>query len=235
MCVDLWHDDRISIQTRNFLVAILLSTVSHVFALALIDQVVTPAPASAPLRVVIITTSPPAKVVPVVPAVPDHQVSVVPDHAADPLPIAAKKSARHVPRPAPHKQVTPAHTARKMPPAAHDSLTVATSPESASIPVAVSATTPPPVSREVEYLYNPPPDYPPRARRLGMEGEVLVRARVLLNGECDELELAKSSGYALLDQAAMEAIRKWRFRPARRGDEQIISRVDIPVRFHLER
>lgn len=91
------------------------------------------------------------------------------------------------------------------------------------------------VSRKVEYLYNPPPDYPPRARRLGLEGEVLVRTRVLPNGECGELVLGQSSGYALLDQAALEAVRTWRFRPARRGDEEIVSWVEIPVRFRLER
>jgi protein TonB len=69
---------------------------------------------------------------------------------------------------------------------------------------------------------------------MGMEGEVLIRTRVLRNGRCDELELVQSSGYALLDRAAMEAIRKWRFRPALRGDEQVSSRIEIPVRFRLD-
>jgi periplasmic protein TonB len=92
-----------------------------------------------------------------------------------------------------------------------------------------------PLSREVEYLYNPPPDYPRRARRLGLEGEVLIRARVHPDGECDDLVLRQSSGHALLDQAAMEAVRMWRFRPARRGDERIARWVEIPVRFRLER
>jgi protein TonB len=87
----------------------------------------------------------------------------------------------------------------------------------------------------VEYLYNPSPAYPSRARRMGMEGEVLIRTRILLSGSCDELELVRSSGFEVLDQAAMEAIRRWRFRPASRGDELIISRVEIPVVFRLER
>lgn len=69
---------------------------------------------------------------------------------------------------------------------------------------------------------------------MGMEGEVLLRTRVLPNGRCDEFELVQSSGYALLDRAAMEAVRKWRFRPARRGDEQVSSRIEIPVRFRLD-
>ena len=91
------------------------------------------------------------------------------------------------------------------------------------------------VPRKVEYLYNPSPDYPARARRLGLEGEVLIRTRVLPNGEPDELVLTQSSGYALLDQAAMKAVRTWRFRPARRSDERTASWVEIPVRFRLER
>jgi protein TonB len=127
---------------------------------------------------------------------------------------------------------TPVHHAPatpQTPPTALDSR-VATAEPTLSASVSASAS----ISRDVEYLYNPPPDYPPRARRMGMEGEVLIRTRVLRNGRCDELELVQSSGYALLDQAAMEAIRKWRFRPALRGDEQVSSRIEIPVRFRLD-
>jgi protein TonB len=69
---------------------------------------------------------------------------------------------------------------------------------------------------------------------MGLEGEVLIRTRVLPNGEPDELVLEQSSGYAQLDQAAMKAVHTWRFRPARRGDERIASWVEIPVRFRLE-
>jgi protein TonB len=106
---------------------------------------------------------------------------------------------------------------------------------STQLPTASAAAVVTAESRKVEYLYNPPPDYPRRARRLGQEGEVVIRTRVLPSGESDQLVLKRSSGYALLDEAAMEAVRKWRFLPARRGDEQIVSWVEIPVRFRLER
>ena len=44
-----------------------------------------------------------------------------------------------------------------------------------------------------------------------------------------------SAGYAALDQAAMIAVRTWRFEPARRGSEAVAVWVTLPVRFELSR
>lgn len=84
------------------------------------------------------------------------------------------------------------------------------------------------------YLSNPPPAYPLAARRRGVEGTVLVRAEVAAGGECLRAELKKSSGAEVLDQAALEAVKKWRFVPAKRGSQAVVAWVEVPITFKLE-
>jgi protein TonB len=83
------------------------------------------------------------------------------------------------------------------------------------------------------YLANPPPPYPASARRRGIEGAVFIDARVGVGGEARELKLATSSGDAALDSAAMDAVRGWRFVPARRGEQAVEAWVRIPLVFRL--
>ena len=84
------------------------------------------------------------------------------------------------------------------------------------------------------YLHNPTPVYPAAARRTGYEGTVVIRARIQIDGSADRVEIKKSSGHGVLDQAALEAVRKWRFIPARRGNEAVVEWVEIPWQFKLE-
>lgn len=84
------------------------------------------------------------------------------------------------------------------------------------------------------YLSNPPPAYPLAARRRGVEGTVLIRSEVSASGECLRAELKKTSGSDLLDQAALEAVKKWRFVPARRGSQAVVAWVEVPITFKLE-
>lgn len=84
------------------------------------------------------------------------------------------------------------------------------------------------------YLNNPPPAYPLVARRRGIEGRVLVRAEVQPDGSCSRAEIKTGSGSDLLDQAALEAVRKWRFVPARKGNQVLTAWVEVPITFKLE-
>jgi protein TonB len=83
------------------------------------------------------------------------------------------------------------------------------------------------------YLKNPPPRYPLRARREGYEGTVLLDVEVLPSGRCGRLRTAHSSGYAILDEAALAAVAAWRFQPATRGRQPVAVGVEIPVTFRL--
>lgn len=78
-----------------------------------------------------------------------------------------------------------------------------------------------------------PPVYPRRARDLGQEGTAMVRVKLDHAGNPAEISLLESSGYALLDHAAIRAARGWQFEPERRGGRPVTAFVHIPVRFAL--
>lgn len=77
------------------------------------------------------------------------------------------------------------------------------------------------------------PDYPERARREGKEGRVLLQVLVDAEGRSKVVEVDTSSGSEVLDQAARDAIRRWRFSPARQGERAVESWVKIPIEFRL--
>ncbi len=78
-----------------------------------------------------------------------------------------------------------------------------------------------------------PPDYPPRCLRMGIEGNVRVRVLVGENGRPQEVTIDRSSGDASLDQAALEAVRQWRFEPAMRRGVPVRAWVIAPLEFKL--
>jgi len=83
-------------------------------------------------------------------------------------------------------------------------------------------------------LNNPKPAYPLAARRRGLQGRVVIAAQVHSDGRCTETRIRHSSGHELLDNAARDAVRRWRFLPARRGDTRIDSWVEVPIVFRLD-
>jgi protein TonB len=83
------------------------------------------------------------------------------------------------------------------------------------------------------YLNNPPPPYPRAARRNGEEGTVTLRVLVNQDGLPTQVEMERSSGSNLLDTAAREAVKNWRFAPARRAGAPIAAWVIVPVIFRL--
>ncbi|MDK9702262.1 MAG: TonB family protein [Sulfuritalea sp.] len=87
---------------------------------------------------------------------------------------------------------------------------------------------------DASYLDNPKPAYPATSRRLGEQGKVLLRVLVSAAGLAEKVELKTSSSFARLDQAAQEAVSRWRFVPARRGEQAIAAWVQVPVTFQLE-
>ena len=91
-----------------------------------------------------------------------------------------------------------------------------------------------PARFDAAYLNNPPPEYPPLARRRGLEGTVLLSVAVCAEGRATELEVRTTSGSAHLDRAALDAVRRWRFVPARAGGQAVASRIVVPIVFRLE-
>lgn len=85
------------------------------------------------------------------------------------------------------------------------------------------------------YLNNPPPPYPEIARKRGWEGLVLLTVSVSADGHAEEVQIKASSGYGILDERALETVKKWRFSPAQRGGRAVAATVDVPLRFRLTR
>jgi protein TonB len=79
----------------------------------------------------------------------------------------------------------------------------------------------------------PPPEYPRLSRRAGEEGSVFVRLELDAQGHVLTVVVLESSGFARLDEAAVEALKKWRFDPRREDGRAVSSVVLHRVRFVL--
>ena len=86
---------------------------------------------------------------------------------------------------------------------------------------------------DVAYLNNPTPVYPPLSKRLREQGNLLLRVWVSSNGAAEQIEIETSSGSSRLDNAAIDAVRQWRFVPARHGDKAVAGLALVPINFHL--
>lgn len=148
-----------------------------------------------------------------------------------PSPPAVKPQAAPLPPVVPAPVVASAATAGAVPVHNDDVPPAATQ---ASVPAAASPVTVTPPVFTASYLRNPPPAYPAVARRSGEEGTVMLRVLVGRDGAPLKVEVDQSSRSRLLDHAAQDAVKGWRFVPARRGTENIEAWVRVPVSFRLE-
>lgn len=83
------------------------------------------------------------------------------------------------------------------------------------------------------YLKNPPPEYPRSARRRNQQGTVMLDVRVMTNGNPKHIRIEESSGYAMLDEAALAAVKQWKFVPAKRGSQLVEANVVVPIEFRI--
>ncbi len=84
------------------------------------------------------------------------------------------------------------------------------------------------------YRENMPPVYPEIARARGYEGIVLVSAEILPTGRVEQAKIRKSSGYSILDQSALNAVKAWLFEPARKSGRPFTMWVEVPIKFVLK-
>lgn len=111
-------------------------------------------------------------------------------------------------------ETAPAPVPEPARPAAPPPATATASPDSAPVPVS-----------------SPPPRYPRRALRRGESGEALLRVHVGADGVPQAIDLVRSSGSRSLDRAATDAVRRWRFSPARRDGQPVAGVVQVPIAF----
>lgn len=136
----------------------------------------------------------------------------------------APKKSMPLPKPVPRKQTTePARTAES----------AVEPPPAATAPVAPAPTPFQEANYKAAYLQNPPPRYPPLARERHWQGAVLIRVHILADGTADEVRLERSSGHEMLDEAALDAVKSWRFVSAKVGNKAVASTVIVPIEFRL--
>lgn len=78
------------------------------------------------------------------------------------------------------------------------------------------------------------PRYPEAAREDGLEGTVRLMVEVAADGRVGTVRWALRSGVALLDQAARDAVRLWRFQPALQDGEPVAAVVAVTLQFRLQ-
>jgi protein TonB len=77
------------------------------------------------------------------------------------------------------------------------------------------------------------PEYPRRALRLRQEGIVRLHVLVSETGTQQDIKIVRNSGFSMLDEAALKAVRRWNFEPTRIGGRAVKSWVEIPVEFKI--
>jgi len=81
------------------------------------------------------------------------------------------------------------------------------------------------------YRICPAPPYPAAARARKLEGAALLLVQIDDAGRPTRVTLRRSTGSAVLDDAAVRAVWAWRFEPARAAGRAIAASVEVPVRF----
>lgn len=89
-------------------------------------------------------------------------------------------------------------------------------------------------SSDANYLQNPKPPYPPMSRRLNEQGKSVIRVLIGIDGQPQKAEIAKSSGYDRLDQAAMTTVMRWRYVPGKRNGAPEEMWFNVPINWVLE-
>lgn len=168
------------------------------------------------------------------------QARAQPQAALRPVPQAPRQVIQ--PSPTPSQQAESA-VAPALPAIANSQL--GTSPAAAptaaaanTAPVRQVGTAPAPElvlpSADADYLNNPPPAYPRQSKRMGEQGTVVVRVLIGQQGTAEKTEIRTSSGFARLDQAALETVQRWRYVPGKRNGSPEAMWFNVPVRFILE-
>lgn len=85
----------------------------------------------------------------------------------------------------------------------------------------------------VKTLKTERPLYPRMAREQGWHGKVVLRTHITAMGTVKDATVQESSGFTLLDESAVQAVKAWSFEPAKNGEFTVASTVDLPIRFDL--
>lgn len=174
-------------------------------------------------------------------ALPEPQVAE-PEKAIEPEPEPApapKKAEAPKPKPVPKKaerskQEQPRKTAAANARSDGQSRQLANNVSPAAKTVATSTGAPSTPPAPLGGSSTPRPPYPELARKRGQEGTVNIRCQVDAQGNVTAVAIAKSSGFKLLDDAALKTVGKWKFRAGSKDGASVAGTVVVPVQFKLQ-
>lgn len=211
--------------------AVALVVAVHVVALSMVTGSLTPALAPPVIRTIYasVINEPIPTAAPAASAAPTPPPPVAPVVPV-PVPVAVQPVAR--PKPVAKPQVM------QRPVAAVATTAPATITPVAAAPVVTPTPVPPPqpktLTRGVEYVHEPQPEYPDSAREEGHEGTVILRVLVDEHGKPGAVDIVRSSGFGNLDEAGRAAVRGALFKPYLEEGHAVSVYVIVPLRFQLD-
>lgn len=144
-----------------------------------------------------------------------------------------KPVARPTPKPAPNPEPVSEIAAEPVEQEAPAQVAPSTPTSQQAAPAAMTPAPITPPRTDAAHLNNPAPQYPALSRRLGEQGRVMLDVYILTDGSVGEIKLNRSSGFPRLDNAALQAVKTWKYVPAKRGDTAIPFWYVQPVSFVL--
>jgi len=217
---------------RDMLILLsILVLLLHIWGLLwLLRPIETPPVTAQPLLMavsMVSVASPKPNIAPAPPAPP------TPPRPPEKTPTPKKPQPKPIPRVVQKPQdLTPAEKTVEQTSAPQSSPTsTATDSAPVAAPVAEELTE---ANYRASYLHNPAPEYPSIAKSRGWQGRVKLLVQVSAEGLSEKITIEKSSGHDMLDEAAIETVKKYKFIPAKRGQTPIASTVIVPIDFHFE-
>ena len=102
------------------------------------------------------------------------------------------------------------------------------------LPVGAHAQNAAPAEEPPEVISRTEPSYTEEARKNGVEGSVAMRVEVDSKGRVRTARMIRLLGYGL-DEAAIDSVMRWRFRPATRRGIPVSSFTSVEIHFRLPR
>ena len=210
---------------------------AFLFMLGLMEHTITP-PEAPPVLVELMQSQPTPKTI-------EQPVAKPIPVAPRPQPVAAPAPTPQ-PQPSPSKASTPTEVAQAVPVAPVSAPTAPTPPAPTRVEAPPAPPSPAPapvvtapsktdVSIPASYsASNQKPIYPNMSKRLGEQGTVVLRVLVKADGSAGEVEVKSSSNYPRLDQAAIDAVKTWRFNPAKIDGKATDEWYQVPIPFKLQ-
>ena len=180
-----------------------------------------------------------ASVVAEIPTLPAMPVTAATRPAPAPTQVTQRPQAQALPQTTAVQTASSTVVATAVADSAPSANTAPASPAQASAQPSARTATPAPAtvvlpSSDADYLNNPPPAYPRMSRRMGEQGTVMVRVLISVDGRAEQAEIRTSSGYARLDEAALDTVKRWRYVPGKRAGTAEAVWFNVPVRFVLD-